>query len=438
MTEPLARLFERVEGQTLPAPDLAGVHRRARRIRHRRVLGAAGVTACAVALTVGAVQLLGPVTSRTGTPATRSEHHGRSGDGLLLPGDLGPGGWVNRDPGGRAEIQSAALPACVSGPPTKGMVTAPGTTGLSSTWSRGPAGNSDWYLTEKILRIGADAEALAAELRTLASCTYTTAGPVLAGSDTVLVVGQRSPSGVLNFATAYAWSGGRLITLQIWPASSPDRSTEIPGGAAWLARLVATATERTTGVVTPPPAVRPGATAPVVVDPPKGYLAVADLGTTGNWRIDPGSPDDRRTSPATSLELPSCTAGRPKVTAPGGSQVYRGTTQGGSGEWYLSETVVTLTPAQASAARAAFTRAGRCSGVSTGLGQARRESSGTDRLVLGIPLDDGRTGFAQAWALTGDTLIQLETLPGGAVGGAALPGGAPWLASLLQTAVERA
>ena len=65
-----------------------------------------------------------------------------------------------------------------------------------------------------------------------------------------------------------------------------------------------------------------------------------------------------------------------------------------------------------------------------------RHSAG--ELVLGKRLPDGRIGFASALAVTGNTLIQLDTLPGGTAGGVALPGGPRWLAGVADRAVSRA
>jgi hypothetical protein len=47
-------------------------------------------------------------------------------------------------------------------------------------------------------------------------------------------------------------------------------------------------------------------------------------------------------------------------------------------------------------------------------------------------------GEATAYVLSGTTLISLETLPGGAIGGVPLPGGTDWLTGISAKAVARA
>jgi hypothetical protein len=168
---------------------------------------------------------------------------------------------------------------------------------------------------------------------------------------------------------------------------------------------------------------------------PDELLRPSDLGSRGRWT---DRPVDRQGASARTVALPRC-AGTPAtvVTGSSESQLYRGVGSAGDGEWVLDETVVTLQAPAASLARSVLGEV-TCPAAVARFGTMLVLEHAPGELVLGQRLPDGSIGFATALAIVGDTLIQLDTFPGGTTGGVALPGGPRWFAGVAQRAMTRA
>lgn len=504
MTEPITELFARVEreGDTLPLPATREITTRGRQLRRRRrvVPLATAATVAVIALAVNQWGGSGPApglpargteltSSPTGSPTGTGQ--GRTvGDGLLELTDLGPGGWirgtVQNDAG---DARGAFQPGCATG--SAGTSLDVSGTGRHQMFRGSTPEGAEWLLDEKVITVPDDqVAALRALLAGTAApgCTAVEGAVVLAASDSVLVTGTLLPEGSVGSANNYALAGRTWISLETLPGGAIGQ-IPVPGQAQWLLDVTAKALQRATGTrptmpapnaaaqqaaarYVPPTAVihvasqQPGDPVTVVTGsgsgpaaggsaaggsaPPKGYLRIADLGTRGGFTVDasrPGDASDWRPSPTTSVALPTCAGSGGPVTGPGSSLTYRGSTSGGSGEWIVSETLVTLRGAALAQAKAALAAAARCASVGGGFSGPAVRAAGTTStsLVLGFPVDAGSSagptvviGFAQAWGLRGDVLVQLDTLPGGAAGHAPLPGGSRWLQGVLAAALTRA
>jgi len=502
ITELFARAELEGDTLPVPALDGVRARGRQLRTRRRAlpVMAAAAATLIVVAVSrwdasgAGGQLPAGPTDTSSSTATVGPTATPPSGalrrDGLLELADLGAGGWVRgADSGDSGPTSGAELPGCSAGGTggtggTGATASAPGV-GRHQMFRGSTPEGAEWLVNEQVVTVtAAGVPALGAQFAAVASGCRTIVGGdvVLAADGHLLVTGTLLPTGSVGFAHGYALAGSTWVSLETLPGGAIGQ-IPLPGQAQWLVDITAKALERATGrppetVPTPNAAaqaaaakyvsptavihVQSGSASPLPVTTtiavpgpgtaasgagglPKGYLRLADLGTRGGWSAAPNDPTDRQTSAATAVSLPGCAAagGRgagpsPSVTGPGGSLIYRGSTTGGSGEWILNETVVRLGAAATATARAQLAAVAGCSTPSGGFGAGRRERATATSMVVGIPLADGSTGYAQAWALRGSVLVQLDTLPGGAAGGAPLPGGAPWLEGVLDTALARA
>lgn len=169
-----------------------------------------------------------------------------------------------------------------------------------------------------------------------------------------------------------------------------------------------------------------------------GFVLPGDLGA-GRWKLSTGDG-----SAVSEVSLPGCADGSgansQKITfaVEGGSVLFRGVAS--DKEWILDEAVVRLSDGDAEAARAHLAQFVRCSTTSMGSVLAASQTV----LVVGrlLPADSpgpvGAVGFAQAFALSGSTLVRLVTHPGVTDNDTALPGQTRWILDTLGQAVVRA
>jgi hypothetical protein len=169
-----------------------------------------------------------------------------------------------------------------------------------------------------------------------------------------------------------------------------------------------------------------------------GFVLPSDLGA-GSWRLSTGDG-----SAVSEVSLPGCSDGSgassQQITfaVEGGSVLFRGVAS--DKEWILDEAVVRLSEADARTARAHLTQFAGCSTTSMGSVLAASQTV----LVVGrlLPADSpgpaGAVGFAQAFALSGSTLVRLVTHPGVTGDDTALPGQTRWILDTLGQAVVRA
>jgi hypothetical protein len=191
------------------------------------------------------------------------------------------------------------------------------------------------------------------------------------------------------------------------------------------------ATPSPVDVPVPSPTATKGPQDPV----PAGFLQLADLGTTGNWSHT-NSGGDTSSSPGLAVNLPTC-PGHQTTTVRGPSQfvMYRGTLDGGDGEWIVGETIVTLTPGDGQHARDALA-AVTCSRIVKDHAPVAHGGNGV--VVIGHPLPSGEPSYSTAYVVAGNKLVQVDTLPGGAAGGVAIPGGMSWFIEVAERATTRA
>jgi hypothetical protein len=490
MTEPITALFERADaaGDTLPAPELDGVRRRGRQLRTRRRGLAATAVGCVLLTAVGVVRLAGSGERQLRVPAAGTAITAPAGanDRFLQPADLGSGGWVvGAEPGDSGPRDGVDQPGCGTGSETTAELTVPGTGSGRILRGSTPEGG-EWLVDESVITFAdKDVEAVRRAFLAGMKCSKLTGGTsanlVLAANDTMLITGVLLDAGSVGYAHGYAIVGTTWISIETLPGGATG-GIPLPGQTQWLIDVTATAARRATGqgpippspnaaaraaaakYVAPDPSTvlhvqsqAPGAS--VVTDgpgssmqppdagpttpsaapaPPKGFLTLSDLGGTGGWTLSSDG-GDRTTSRDTPITLPAC-GGQvgSDLRGEGGSQLYRGQTQGGSGEWILNETVIMIPASQRSALITRFAELAGCTKVTGSLGTGTPRVPGApDTLVVGYPLASGTVGFAQAWAVVGDQLILLDTLPGGAAGHAPLPGGTGWLADVLKRAQVR-
>ena len=489
------------EADPLSPPRLDEIVARGRQRRRRRAVLTATSATIAVVAAIGLVRLataglgsapsgdtravatLVPGSTVPGGSAAPGSSGADHGDGLLETADLGSGGWVRgTDRNDQGAAAGGEQPGCRQGSAaTSHQISG---TGRQQTFRGSTPQGAEWLLLQQVVTLSPDERSTVAGLlkgTAATGCTAAIGGTsgdlILAASDSVLVTGVLLPEGSVGYAHAYALAGSTWISLETLPGGAIGQ-IPLPGQTRWLLDVTGKAAERATGrplrslpapnaaaeraaaaYRTPTNVVHVPSGGPVIVTatggasgdptaapgaatPPRGFLHLRDLGSVGGWTVNtdhPGDAADWRPSATTEVVLPSCSGATTSVSGPGGALIYRGSTAGGSGEWILNETVVHL-GAAAPTARAALAAAATCPHVGGGLGSGtpvRASGATSTTLVLGYPLPDGRTGYAQAWTLKGDVLVQLDTLPGGAAGGAPLPGGVAWLQNILLTAGAR-
>jgi hypothetical protein len=219
--------------------------------------------------------------------------------------------------------------------------------------------------------------------------------------------------------------GPHLLALQAQAVNNPPAGGP---GDAFLVTLAAAAREAAQGQKVTAITLPRGPTAAPL---PAGFLRLEDLGT--GWTVGT-DPSDSGTVDRPHVSGRACaTVELTAASAPGRIVTYRGSQPLGDKEWLLTESLTVLTEQGAAQARAALEAAAQ------GCDAVRILASGTgiagDYLVAyGSKVD----GEASVDVLSGTTLISLETLPGGAMGGVPLPGGTDWLTSTARKAVARA
>jgi hypothetical protein len=427
-------------------------------------------------------------------------------DGLLLPSDLGAGGWVaGTSAGDRTTPTTVLVDGCVSDAAPLAPIDVP-TTGVGRVYRGSTPEGAEWLLSETVGHLGSEGRAdVAAQLRALARCPSSPPQVVLAATDDIFVFGvpmTSGPVGAIGYVKAVALRGDVLVSLETLPGGAVG-GPALPGQTHWMLDTLRAAVVRATGAapVLPPPnaaAVQAaakyrqldpgqvvhvespapdaggaaGATAPDAAAAPSGtaptgaasgdgpttarstvrsdpvlpgFLTVADLGPVGAWSaVAVGG--DRTSDPGLILQLPAC-AGRTgrTVRGAGASQLYRGWLNGtgpdavNGNEWIVNETRITLDPTSAGRAKQALAEAAACptSALMTNLGRLTSSASVAWRIVALQDRPDGSSGYAQGWLLHGPTLVQVDTLPGGAHGGEALPGGSGWFSDVLVRAEDR-
>jgi hypothetical protein len=269
----------------------------------------------------------------------------------------------------------------------------------------------------------------AVELVNVLRCapTRTQVHPVGADALPATVFFHDSPGG------GYADGSWRMLTvlgtqvLTLDAQATNDPPADGPGDA-FLVSLVAAARDAAQGR-TPTPVTFPRGQ--VAKPSPSGFLTLAELGT--GWSLS-ASAGDRGTVAKPYVPGTDCaTVYLTPADKPGQWLLYRGTQPEGDGEWLLNESITTLTPEGVAKARASLEAATACSKVNvlaSGTGIA-----GDYLLAIRYKTE---VGAAMSYVLSGTTLIALETLPGGAIGGVPLPGGTDWLTGVSARAVARA
>jgi hypothetical protein len=219
--------------------------------------------------------------------------------------------------------------------------------------------------------------------------------------------------------------GTHVLTLSAQAVNDPPAGGP---GDEFLVTLAAAA-QRAADGLTPDAVALPRT--PTAAPLPPTFLTLTDLGP--GWTLGTGLTDSGTVS-TTSVPGAACADTNLPLRTPGHRVLYRGTQPLGDKEWLLDESVVTLTTAGATRARSALqTAATDCTTMTvliSGTGIAG------DYLLALRPKTE--PGNANVYILSGTTLITLQTLPGGAIGGVPLPGGNTWLTTTSQTAVTRA
>jgi len=190
-------------------------------------------------------------------------------------------------------------------------------------------------------------------------------------------------------------------------------------------------------VLRPPTVVHPARDA----DPPAGrFLRPADLGT-GGWSVM-RAVDGAADVALTAVPMDGC-ANPAHAFAPndakvtdGRSRSYRGQTPEGV-TWTLVERIGRVAQTDRTNLLAQIRAMATCKDTSVQVLLA----AASDVVVWGTPrtaTTAGPIGPATAYALAGDTLVSLDTVPGSIDSGPALPGQARWLLDTLDAAVRRA
>ena len=220
-------------------------------------------------------------------------------------------------------------------------------------------------------------------------------------------------------------SGTHVLTLSAQAVNDPPAGGP---GDEFLVTLAAAAQQAADGLT--PDAVTPPRT-PGAAPLPPTFLTLTDLGA--GWALGTALTDSG-TVTTTSVPGAACADTNLPLHTPGHWVLYRGTQPLGDKEWLLDESVVPLTTAGVTRARSALKAAATDCTTMTVL------VSGTgitgDYLLALRPKTE--PGNANVYILSGTTLITLQTLPGGAIGGVPLPGGDSWLTSTSKKAVTRA
>jgi hypothetical protein len=221
-----------------------------------------------------------------------------------------------------------------------------------------------------------------------------------------------------------AWTGAAALGLAA--AVAVPVALTVPGGSD--VEVVPAQTRSSTSAPSPTQSSAPTLAA--------GMLHVSDLGSTGRWTVGTMQGD---TGPASSARWPGCTGpagtvGGVQVAGTGSTQMYRGQTPEGR-EWIANETLLHLDPATAQKLAATARETAAC--TSPGTEQVLLATS-PQVVVFGSTITEGPVGMATAVALSGTTLVSIDTLPGGAALGVGLPGQTQWLVDLVRTAVQRA
>ena len=159
-----------------------------------------------------------------------------------------------------------------------------------------------------------------------------------------------------------------------------------------------------------------------------GFLRPADLGA-GRWSLDAADIQAGAVSP----QLVTCAGEVALQSLTGPAQMYRGVTTEG-GEWLLTETVIPLDSASLAQARTLLQAMTTCPDSFNQVLLA----VGDQIVVFGRLQPSGAVGEATSYALVGNRYLQLDTLPGGAVGNLDLPGQTQWLIDVTARAVTRA
>jgi hypothetical protein len=471
----LRTAFARLRAEDPPAaPPLADVRRSGRRLRRRR----RAVTVTAAVAVVAAVAGLGtalrarqsapvapPITPTvvptapprpTGpTPAaTRTSGTAVTGyDDFLHPGDLGTG-WINAArPAGEATALSA--PRCTSAQDSQ--VAAAGVR-FQTLVRRFDAGDGVWQTSESAGTVTTtEAATLRTRLAAAASCSLPRDSglprAVIASRDGLLITAMVLPSGQLGRTVGYAVAGGHYLMVGSDVGTEDQASYPLPGQAPWAVGVLLDAVQRLTGTRPAAPAVRPQfrtADPAVPAEPGPGLLRRGDLGTAGSWTHPYASP---RNFTGIGGLLPSCTARQgapptvPGTKGKGAVQWYSGWTGTGPDSsldnlWTLAETITVLSAADGARARQALAAAARCTAVNdAATGEPMPLIAGSAGTVVVAVTTGGRLRYGQSWALSGNTLVHLETKVLSRTArrdtGDTTPVGPGWLVDLTRTALGR-
>ena len=285
-----------------------------------------------------------------------------------------------------------------------------------------------------------DARQAFTSLTTQLECGWGYARPTVTAAGDVVLTKPALPSGLIPIQLFH---GSGRVLLQVETLLAPEAATTVP---APLNALVRAAVTRTTGkAVVPLPIPWDPTIEPHVIPLPDTFLLTTDLG--GTWTTS-GLNNDRIAQAGYSRLLPGCgaTAGV-TVSGPMHSQLYRGEyldATKSNARLVLTEVVATLSPSQARAARAALTAAATCSDFrSTPRADQptlKRLAGSTDGPVVveGVQPAGKKPSYATVYTMAGDSLIVLDTMPGGPSSGALPPRSLEWLLATARTAAERA
>lgn len=319
------------------------------------------------------------------------------------------------------------LPASVFGPQARRDGTGSGTASYEVYPNQSPT----WQVIEAGTAFAdeAQARAFAASAVNAWRCKAGTieVRPASAGTLADTAFFHDAPGGGYADGTWYIITarGTHVLTLSAQAVNDPPAGGP---GDEFLVTLAAAAQRAADGLT--PNAVTPPRT-PGAAPLPPTFLTLTDLGP--GWTLGTGL-GDSGTVTTTSVPGAACADINLPLRTPGHRVVYRGTQPLGDKEWLLDESVVTLTTAGATQARSALQAAATdCTSMTvliSGTGIA-----GDYVLALRPQTEPGN---ANVYILSGATLITLETLPGGAIGGVPLPGGDTWLTTTSKKAVTRA
>jgi hypothetical protein len=171
---------------------------------------------------------------------------------------------------------------------------------------------------------------------------------------------------------------------------------------------------------------------PTTAPAPAGFPAPSELGD--GWSLG-ADPQDHGSVQTSTVPGPGCDGVKVAAAHTGSYVTYRGHQPQGNQEWLLTESVVTLTPTGRTQALEALRQAG--SGCTRTKALLSGASVAGDYAYAERPVTDA--GAATMYVLSGDQLIVLTTLPGGAMGqDVPLPGDVDWLTTTARLAVDRA